>query len=780
MKVSIIIPFHKGVFFLEDTLQSLKEQRYKDIEVILVCDRVEEEIDSLLLQYKDELDLKVLFLEGKSGVAAARNLGLSRAKGEYIYFLDSDDFVDENALALLVDMADTESADLVYGKKVWTWFKRSTFLANLSRNIKEEEGEDSEGDEGDEDAGSSGELDLENGGESENESSVEDDRLLREASIEAEEANESYDKRKMAYWQLISSKKGVRSITILNLLIRRSVIVENHLQFAEDIIYLSDYPFLLQLLQYVDVIDRELNALYMKRHHNDSINYPSLSQLQGSKSFKEYVYAYEYATGLIKPDGELRQRLDKKLLQYYIRFFAPHLNRRKKLKTRNEQFEVMHNLVKNMDYELIRQLKGYRHRLLKALVEGNIKRTISIVNRHLAFRRIKRIIKSRRALAKFLYIHLFLKSKVKDNWVFCESFFGKNYSDSPKYVYEYLNEKYPGKYRFIWVIDKKHTEVPYKHTEVKRFSIRYCYYLARCKYYIFNGRQPEWIRKRNGNIFLQTWHGTPLKRLVFDLENINLSTIKYKNQTYKQSRSWDYLIAANQFSSEIFRRCFRYDKVMLETGYPRNDILHHKDKEQISDRIKEELGILKGKKTILYAPTWRDDEYYTKGKYKFELQLDLRRMKEQIGNEYVILLRTHYFIVDSLDVTGLEDFAYNLSLYDDIAELYLISDILITDYSSVFFDYANLKRPMLFFMYDLEKYRDILRGFYINIEEELPGPLLFTTEEVVDAIKGIDAVEKQYKEKYEVFYDRFCAWEDGHASLKVAEAVFNPGEHSES
>jgi CDP-glycerol glycerophosphotransferase len=212
---------------------------------------------------------------------------------------------------------------------------------------------------------------------------------------------------------------------------------------------------------------------------------------------------------------------------------------------------------------------------------------------------------------------------------------------------------------------------------------------------------------------------------------------------------------------------------MLETGYPRNDIMHYDNKEEIAAQIRAKLGIPKDKKTILYAPTWRDDEFYTKGRYKFTLKLDLPLLKEKLGDEYVILLRTHYFIADSLDVTGLEGFAYNLSKYDDISELYLISDILSTDYSSVFFDYANLKRPMLFFTYDLEKYRDVLRGFYIDIEEELPGPLLFTTEEIITAVNNIDKLKLEYQKKYAAFYEKYCSWEDGHASQKVAEAVFH-------
>jgi CDP-glycerol glycerophosphotransferase len=278
--------------------------------------------------------------------------------------------------------------------------------------------------------------------------------------------------------------------------------------------------------------------------------------------------------------------------------------------------------------------------------------------------------------------------------------------------------------------------------------------------------------KRKGNIFLQTWHGTPLKKLVFDMDDITSASPKYKQQVYKQSRAWDYLIAPNAFCSETFPRCFMYENRLLETGYPRNDIMHAKDKDKMAAGIRKKLGIPLDKKTILYAPTWRDDEFYGKGQYKFELQLDLKRMQENLGDQFVVLLRTHYFIADSLDVSSYGGFAYNLSKYDDISELYLISDILITDYSSVFFDYANLKRPMLFYTYDLEKYRDILRGFYLDIEKEVPGPLLYTTEEVIDAVQNIDEVARKYKQRYEEFYHRFCEWEDGHATEKVVKSVF--------
>ncbi|WP_455719043.1 CDP-glycerol glycerophosphotransferase family protein, partial [Anaerosporobacter sp.] len=328
--------------------------------------------------------------------------------------------------------------------------------------------------------------------------------------------------------------------------------------------------------------------------------------------------------------------------------------------------------------------------------------------------------------------------------------------------------------KFIWVINNKNTDIPYPHKKVKRFSIRYAYYLARCKYFVFNVRQPRWVRKREGSIFLETWHGTPLKRLVFDQDEVCGASPQHKIQFYKDSRKWDYLVSANYFSSEVFRSAFMFNKEMLEFGYPRNDILYAPDKEEKAIALKKKLGIPLDKKTVLYAPTWRDDEFYGSGQYKFELKLDLRKMKQELGDEYVVLLRTHYYIADSLDTTGVEDFAFNLSKYDDIAEIYLISDILITDYSSVFFDYANLQRPMLFFTYDLEKYRDVLRGFYIDMLEEVPGPLLFTSDEVLEAIKNIDKIESEYSDRYKVFYDKFCSLDDGHASEHVAETVFNP------
>ena len=774
MKISVIVPFYKGISFLDECFESMAEQSYKDFEVILVCDNIEENIEPLIEIYSREFELKVLSLKDKTGVAAARNEGLAAATGDYVYFLDSDDYIAGKTLQLLADKAEETEADLVYGKKIWTWFRKKVLFANYNTDDmnevdeEDEEGQDTEAS----DPSESEQQDSDNDDDTEGKQSSSDEQQEDSSDEEEESEPDIEAKQRMAVYHLISKRKSLRHISVLNILIKRSMITDNKLFFNEELHFLSDYPYVIQLLVTAKSYEQAPQAAYIKRNHNDPINHPALSQLKASKNLWEYIGAYEYAIVMIPEGSDLKLRIDKKVMRYCVKFYAPKLRSNHKDPQRQEKFEAICRIIRGMDEELVLNKKRYKGRLLKALYNGDIKKAEAIIVRNRKWKRLKSFFKNKRALPKYLYKRFFLRASLKENWVFCESFFGKNYSDSPKYVYEYMQKTYPGKYKFIWVIDKKGTEIPYPHTRVKRFSLRYCYYLARCKYYIFNGRQPVWIKKRKGNIFLQTWHGTPLKKLVFDLEDINSATPKYKKQTYKQSRSWDYLIAPNKYSSDIFRRCFIYDKVMLETGYPRNDILHYENKDEIAAQIKDRLGIPKDKKIILYAPTWRDDEYYTKGQYKFSLKLDLKLMREKLGKDYVIILRTHYFIADSLDVTGVEDFAYNMSKYDDISELYLISDILITDYSSVFFDYANLKRPMLFFTYDLDKYRDILRGFYIDIEEELPGPLLFTTEEIIGAVNNLDELKLEYQKKYDAFYEKYCSWEDGQASKKVAEAVF--------
>lgn len=374
-----------------------------------------------------------------------------------------------------------------------------------------------------------------------------------------------------------------------------------------------------------------------------------------------------------------------------------------------------------------------------------------------------------------LYNKVFIKLPINKKRVMFESFLGRNVSGNPKYLYEQMiKDGLDNKYDLIWILNNIDEPINGSGKKVKRKTLKYYYYMATSKYWIFNCRQADEIIKRKENIYLQTWHGTPLKKLAMDMDNVNMAgqtdINEYKEKFYNNSRRWDYLLIQNDYSREIFKKAFAFNKTILN-GYPANDILYTENNKKSIDKIKDKLNIPKNKKIILYAPTWRDDNFYKKGHYRMNIELDLDKMQKELGNEYIILLRMHYLITNNINIEKYKGFVYDYSQGYDIQELYLVSDILITDYSSVMFDYSNLNRPIIFFTYDIEQYRDALRGFYFDFEEEAPGPLVVDTEGVIECLKSIDDINKQYKNKKERFYNKFCHIDDGNKAKEILDAI---------
>lgn len=374
---------------------------------------------------------------------------------------------------------------------------------------------------------------------------------------------------------------------------------------------------------------------------------------------------------------------------------------------------------------------------------------------------------------KLFYNFLRTILPVDEKLILFESGIGKQYADSPRFIYEEI-VKQNLDYKKIWVSNKNIRFQDIENTfRIKRLSPSYYYYLARAGIWVNNQNFPTYIRKPKKTIYLQTWHGTPLKRMLHDIENVQGRTDDYVERVSKAIENWDYLISPSSYATNAFRSAFKYNGEILEVGYPRNDIFYKENISELCGKIKRRLNIPKDKKVILYAPTFRDNQTTKVNKFSFDIQMDLKKMKEQLGDEYIILLRMHVVIANKIKLEeDISDFAYDVSSYSDIQELLLISDILITDYSSVMFDFANTRRPMLFFTYDFETYRDELRGFYLDFENEAPGPLVRTTEEIIDSIQNIKSVERSYNKKYEQFYQKYCYLEDGKASKRVVEKIF--------
>jgi CDP-glycerol glycerophosphotransferase len=393
-------------------------------------------------------------------------------------------------------------------------------------------------------------------------------------------------------------------------------------------------------------------------------------------------------------------------------------------------------------------------------------------------KKIRHVLKLVKKVGRRVVLHLYrIETKiipVQKNIIIFESNMGRNYTGNPRCIYEEMvKQGLDKKFRCYIMLDDVSTYVPGNAKKLRRTRTMYFLIMGIAGTWVSDSRMPNYIIKRKGVHYIQTWHGTPLKKLALDMDSVNMAgetdIEKYKEKFYRNTRTWDYLISQNHFSTEVFQSAFAFDKTMLEIGYPRNDILFSgNNKEYIAD-LKKEMGLPPDKKVILYAPTWRDNEYYEKGAYKFNQVLDFNLFRKKLGDEYVCVVKYHYLVKETLDWSNYQGFVYKYDMCEDIAKLYLVSDILITDYSSVMFDYSVLKRPMLFFAYDLEDYKDNLRGFYFDFLKEAPGPITRTTKELIDSIVNYKAEE--FSEKYEAFHNKYNHLDDGRASQKVVQLI---------
>lgn len=355
-----------------------------------------------------------------------------------------------------------------------------------------------------------------------------------------------------------------------------------------------------------------------------------------------------------------------------------------------------------------------------------------------------------------------LASRLQEDLVLFTSWRGR-YADSPRAIAEELRRR-RAPLRQVWVLDPGTPAVP--DARAVAFDSRaFLTDLGRAGYVVSNNTMPDYFRKKAGSTYVQTWHGTPLKRIAFDIPNPSFKrSSRILRNLERDVSNWDVLVSPNRFSTEILRKAFRYRGEIAETGYPRTDLLHAADREATRASLRERLGIADGTRAVLYAPTWRDDG-------GFSLQLDLPLMARALGDDHVVLVRAHHLdgpLVNLRDNTCVR----NVSDVPDAIDLCLAADVLVTDYSSVMFDFAVTGKPMLFFTYDLARYRDVLRGFYFDFEKEAPGPLLPTTSQVIDALERLDEVSAEHAEAYARFHERFCHLDDGQAAGRVVDLVF--------
>ncbi|MED7929850.1 CDP-glycerol glycerophosphotransferase family protein [Nonomuraea sp. LP-02] len=340
---------------------------------------------------------------------------------------------------------------------------------------------------------------------------------------------------------------------------------------------------------------------------------------------------------------------------------------------------------------------------------------------------------------------------------------GRLYADSVRAIYEERLRRGDDR-EHIWIVKDGAFVPPGPATVVRAGSREHHAALARSRHIITNAFLPTWFRAREDQVVVQTWNGTPAKHVGNDLPHMKRDPRPpIWHRQAAEVRGWDLLLSQSPWATPVLRKAFGYKGEVLESGLPRNDVLNSPDREALAEAVRERLGLAEGKRVVLYAPTYRDYD-----RKNAMVKLDLAKAREALGADHEILVRAHPMQA----VPAVPEIARDVTTYPDIAELLLIADVLVTDYSSVMFDFAATGRPIVLYAYDQVKYAN-KRGLYLDLAEQAPGPVLSTSAQVVEALRSIDEVAAAHADRYDAFRATFAPRDDGKATVRVVDHLFS-------
>lgn len=345
------------------------------------------------------------------------------------------------------------------------------------------------------------------------------------------------------------------------------------------------------------------------------------------------------------------------------------------------------------------------------------------------------------------------------------SFGGRKYDDSPKAIYlAMIADTRFDDYELIWAFGNTDEFIIPRGKKIKIDTPAYYKALLASRVWVTNSSITRGLSFSGKKVFfLNTWHGTPIKKMGFDIAAGNTSFHK----AIKEDSITDMMLAQGDYEADIFSRVFAIPREKFAViGLPRNDALVYDNNHSKITEIKTKLGIPLNKKVILYAPTFREYSKDTGNNCILESPLDLITLQKDLGRDYIFLLRAHYEVVKIFGVTD-NDFVRNVSAYPDLNELMLVSDILVSDYSSIFFDYSILGRPMLPYCYDYDEYAS-KRGLYFDIREKLKFNAVsqaeLTSELLTLDFEYRSQIAKQFRSEYISSF--------GNAAKKAADIIY--------
>jgi CDP-glycerol glycerophosphotransferase len=355
--------------------------------------------------------------------------------------------------------------------------------------------------------------------------------------------------------------------------------------------------------------------------------------------------------------------------------------------------------------------------------------------------------------------------RIKKNKILFQS--GRNKVDcNPYAIYKYIKENCPNDFECVWLVERE--------TDVSMLEDGdYFYYrtfkgivaMATSKYWIRSQSLGGIIKKKKNQVYIQMWHGAGnLKKCGYDcLDECNRPT-----ETVHHAVEWDYLIATDKYNEEVMVGSVGFKKKSIVLGNADSDLIVNADSKYI-DSIKEKIGLKNNKKkVIMYAPTFRDTDL---DKDSSDLNIPIMELKNL--DDYIILLRLHPLISKKIEGVNLPNNFINVGWYPNILDLYLITDILITDYSSIIFPYMILEKGLILYPYDYDDYVKLRGGFYLDYKNDLPGPIVYNEKDLVNTIDNLDNIMNKYRGKVKKFNKKYNSLNDGHVSERFVNKLKN-------
>lgn len=717
---SVIVPTRNVQAYIRTCLDSILAQTMDDFEVIVIDDASTDDTLQIARGFEQRDDrVEVIALDVQlDGPGLLRNRALERSSGAWIVFVDSDDWIEPEMLETLATTVDRDDADLVvydYDRVYW-WGKRQRNAAGYI---------------------------------------IQD---LADRVVTAADHTQLFDLMPVAW----------------NKAYRREFIDHVGIDFPRGIY--EDQPWSYGLLAHahkISVLDAVLYHYRQRRTGNllrtessahfdvleqwdrtmaavaSSPDADVLSTVVFDRMFDHALFVYGRGSGRLPRDE--RQRFFQAMSETYRRHVPSEVHEHPKISP------VRSWLVANNEFWAYEALK--RTNLLQRQFRSQFRRRRRAIARWKSRRK--------RAAVLWTYRNVFCRLPIDENAAVYAAYWNKQYACNPRAIYEAALRVAP-EVRGMWsVAPKSAPSFPADVPMLLTGTWRWCRAMATSKYFINNVNFPDEIVKRPGQIHLQTQHGTPLKRMGVDMMDFPVTA---GNQSFRgllrRSDRWDYCLSSNRFSTEVWPRAYPCQFEVLNSGYPRNDILVDAP-EGVAERVRSEYAIDPGKKVILYAPTLRD---YKKS---FSFPFDVTRLEQALHGEYVVLVRVHYLIGSNRALREATEsgFLIDVSDYPGVEELYLASDILITDYSSVMFDFANLGRPIVIYADDWETYL-LTRGTYFDLLAEPPGPVARNEDDLMRILQEKRYADEGSQRLLSDFRSRFCEFDDGRAAERVASFLF--------